>query len=64
VDSNGFDQGFVAVDLTAKYLLKDQKPPKDTLVGSGMATVITKANAGSFEKQKTEKFKKFGIKVD
>ena len=64
VDSNGFDQGFVAVDLTAKYLLKDQKPPKDTLVGSGMATVITKENALAFEKSKTEKFKKFGIKVD
>jgi ABC-type sugar transport system substrate-binding protein len=64
VDSNGFDQGFVAVDLTAKYLLKDQKPPKDTLVGSGMAIVITKENAGTFEKEKIEKFKKFGIKVD
>lgn len=64
VDSNGFDQGFVAVDLTAKYLLKDQKPPKDTLVGSGMASVITKDNASAFEKSKAEKFKKFGIKVD
>ncbi|HTU03373.1 MAG TPA: sugar ABC transporter substrate-binding protein, partial [Candidatus Sulfotelmatobacter sp.] len=64
VDSNGFDQGFVAVDLTAKYLLKDQKPPKESLVGSGMATVITKENAGAFEKAKTEKFQKFGIKID
>lgn len=64
VDSNGFDQGFVAVDLTAKYLLKGQKPPKDTLVGSGMASVITKENAAAFEKAKVEKFKKFGIKVD
>jgi ribose transport system substrate-binding protein len=64
VDSNGFDQGFVAVDLTAKYLLKDQKPPKDTLVGSGMASVITKENAAAFDKAKVEKFKKFGIKVD
>ncbi|HSB73767.1 MAG TPA: sugar ABC transporter substrate-binding protein [Candidatus Methylomirabilis sp.] len=64
VDSNGFDQGFVAVDLTARYLLKDQKPPKDTKVGSGMASVITKDNALAFEKSKVEKFKKFGIKVD
>ena len=64
VDSNGFDQGFVAVDLTAKYLLKDQKPPKDTKVGSGAASVITQANAEAFEKAKAEKFKKFGIKVD
>jgi len=64
VDSNGFDQGFVAVDLTAKYLLKDQKPPKESLVGSGMATVITQENAPAFEKAKAEKFKKFGIKLD
>jgi ribose transport system substrate-binding protein len=64
VDSNGFDQGFVAVDLTAKYLLKDQKPPKDSKVGSGMAAVITKENAAGFEKAKAEKFKKFGIAVN
>lgn len=64
VDSNGFDQGFVAVDLTARFLLKDEKPPKDTKVGAGMPTVITKENALAFEKSKIEKFKKFGIKVD
>jgi hypothetical protein len=29
-----------------------------------MATVITKENALAFDKSKTEKFKKFGIKVD
>ena len=64
VDSNGFDQGFVAVDLTAKYLLTGAKPPKDTLVGAGMPTVITKENAAAYEKNKAEKFKKFGIKTD
>ncbi len=64
VDSNGFDQGFVGVDLTAKYLLKHQQPPKDTLVGAGMPQVITKANAAAFEKAKAEKFKKFGLKVE
>ena len=64
VDSNGFDQGFVAVDLTAKFLLKGDKPPKDTKVGAGMPTVITKENALAFEKGKVEKFKKFGINVD
>jgi ribose transport system substrate-binding protein len=64
VDSNGFDQGFVAVDLTAKFLLKGDKPPKDTKVGAGMPTVITKENALVFERGKVEKFKKFGIKVD
>jgi ribose transport system substrate-binding protein len=64
VDSNGFDQGFTAVDLTAKYLLKDQKPPKEALVGSGIAAVISKENAAAFEKAKVEKFKKFGIKAD
>ncbi len=64
VDSNGFDQGFVGVDLTAKYLLKDQKPPKDTKVGAGQPTVITKDTVLSFEKAKTEKFKQYGIKVE
>jgi ribose transport system substrate-binding protein len=64
VDSNGFDQGFVGVDLTAKYLLKDQKPPKDTKVGAGQPTVITKETVLAFEKAKLEKFKKFGVKVD
>ncbi len=64
VDSNGFDQGFVGVDLTAKFLLKGEKPPKETKVGSGMASVITKENAAAFEKAKIEKLKKFGIKAD
>lgn len=64
VDSNGFDQGFVAVDLTAKYLLKDQKPPKDTKVGAGQPTIITKNTVAAFEKAKIEKFKKFGVKMD
>ncbi len=64
VDSNGFDQGFVGVDLTAKYLLTGAKPAKDTLVGAGMPTVITKENAATYEKTKVEKFKKFGIKAD
>jgi ABC-type sugar transport system substrate-binding protein len=64
VDSNGFDQGFVAVDLTAKYLLKGQKPPKDTKVGAGQPTIITKNTVDAFEKAKIEKFKKFGVKVD
>jgi hypothetical protein len=62
--SFGFVRQAKGSQNVSEFLLKHQKPPKDTLVGSGMATVITNEHALAFDKSKTEKFKKFGIKAD
>ncbi len=62
VDANNFWQGFVSTDLTCQYLLKKQKPERETKIGAGIPEVITKDNLEKFINFKAERYKKYGLK--
>jgi ribose transport system substrate-binding protein len=62
VDANNFWQGFLSTELLCKYLLKKEKPSKETTVGSGMPEVITTGNLDAFIKFKADRYQKYGLK--
>lgn len=52
VDSNGYGQAYVSVELLIRYLLNGEMPPADTKIGTGEAVAITKSNLEKFKASK------------
>lgn len=62
-DGKAFDILFTAVDLTCKYLLKDEVPPKETIFLQGLPTVITKQNIKQWNNHRVKEYEKYGLKM-
>jgi ribose transport system substrate-binding protein len=52
VDSNGYGQAYVAVELLIKYLLEGEMPPEETKIGTGEAYAISADNLAEFKAMK------------
>lgn len=52
IDSDGYGQAYTAMDLLCKYLTTGEKPPAETKIGSGGASIITADNAEEFQASK------------
>jgi len=61
INGGAFDQGFVATDLTCRYLINNEKPPEDTKVRTGKGEAVTKENIEEYRKFKNDLFKKYGL---
>ena len=48
VDSSGYIQGYVATELTCKFLLTGEQPPAETKIGVGKAQAIHAGNIDQF----------------
>jgi ribose transport system substrate-binding protein len=62
INGGAFDQGFVATDLTCRYLISQQAPPADTKVRTGKGEAVTKENIVEYRKFKNDLFEKYGLK--
>jgi ribose transport system substrate-binding protein len=54
VDASGYIQGYVATELTCKYLTTGEKPPAVTKIGVGEAEAISRANVDEFIKKRAK----------
>jgi len=61
INGGAFDQGYVATDLTCRYLIKGEKPPADTKVRTGKGEAVTQANIAEYRQFKNDLFKKYGL---
>ena len=52
VDSDGYSQAYVSIELLIRYLLNGEMPPADTKIGTGKAVAITKTNLEQFKASK------------
>jgi len=54
VDASGYVQGYIATELTCKYLLTGEVPPAVTKIGMGNAQAISASNLDQFLKSRTK----------
>jgi len=64
VDSNPVAQAFVPVEAAIRYLMYNELPPKEIIVGEGVPTIVDKDNVDEFEASVVQMLKEYGVKAE